>query len=92
MLKYLLNDAQREFGNRFVYDEFHRHTDADHVAASIFYRSWYDYVLQLFSGVTTREMSEDEKRWLTEEQREKLEQLKMAFRHFLTSQDRGHMS
>ncbi|CCW61866.1 unnamed protein product [Phytomonas sp. EM1] len=91
VLKYLLNDAQREFGNRFVHDEFHRHTDADHVAASIFYRSWYEYVLQLSSGVTTREMTEDEKRWLTDEQRVRLEQLKTAFRQVVTPQEVQYM-
>lgn len=79
LLRYLLTPEQQEFGNRFVQGEFQRHMDADAVSASIFYASWYDYVLQLASGVTSREMTEKEKRLLSDEQKEKLNTLRGAF-------------
>ncbi|KPA76474.1 putative mitochondrial hypothetical protein [Leptomonas pyrrhocoris] len=79
LLRYLLTPEQQEFGNRFVQGEFQRHMDADAVSAAIFYSSWYDYVLQLASGVTSREMTEKEKRLLSDEQKEKLNALRGAF-------------
>ncbi|KAG5484042.1 hypothetical protein LSCM1_05896 [Leishmania martiniquensis] len=80
LLRYLLTPEQQEFGNRFVQGEFTRHTDADAVAATIFYTSWYEYVLQLASGVTAREMTQKEKRLLTDEQKETLNSLRGALR------------
>lgn len=80
LLRYLLTPPQREFGNQFVHSEFHRHSDADAVSARTFYQSWYEYVMQLASGVTSREMTEHEKRLLTDEQQEKLQQLHSALR------------
>ncbi|KAG5505277.1 hypothetical protein JIQ42_07484 [Leishmania sp. Namibia] len=79
LLRYLLTPEQQEFGNRFVQGEFTRHIDADAVAAAIFYTSWYEYVLQLASGVTAREMTEKEKRLLSDEQKEALNSLRGAF-------------
>lgn len=57
MLRYLLNDEQRAFGNFFVHSEFTNHIDADALAASAFYSSWYDYVCSLASGITSRDLT-----------------------------------
>ncbi|KAG5509566.1 hypothetical protein JKF63_06271 [Porcisia hertigi] len=85
LLRYLLTPEQQEFGNRFVQSEFARHMDADAVAATTFYASWYEYVLQLASGVTAREMTEKEKRLLSDEQKESLNALRDAFINHRTS-------
>ncbi|TPP45167.1 Complex1_LYR-like family protein [Leishmania donovani] len=90
-LRYLLTPDQQEFGNRFVQGEFARHMDADAVAAAIFYASWYEYVLQLASGVTAREMTEKEKRLLTDEQKETLNSLRGAFFGLRASQQPKYM-
>lgn len=91
LLRYLLTPEQQEFGNRFVQGEFHRHMDADAVSAAIFYASWYDYVLQLASGVTSRPMTEKEKRLLSEEQKEKLNALRGAFVDLRMSKEPQYM-
>ncbi|XQJ25620.1 Complex1_LYR-like, putative [Leishmania guyanensis] len=91
LLRYLLTSDQREFGNRFVQGEFTRHMDADAVTATIFYASWYDYVLQLASGVTAREMTEKEKRLLSDEQKETLNSLRGAFFDLRTSREPKYM-
>lgn len=84
-LRYLLTPEQREFGNQFVNGEFQRHIDADAYSATQFYRSWYDYVLQLASGVTNRELTETEKRLLSDEQMEYLRNLHSAFVNLRTT-------
>ncbi|KPI88657.1 hypothetical protein ABL78_2261 [Leptomonas seymouri] len=91
LLRYLLTPEQQEFGNRFVFGEFQRHMDADAVSATIFYASWYDYVLQLASGVTSREMTEKEKRLLSDEQKEKLNALHGAFLDLRASMEPQYM-
>ncbi|RNF13317.1 uncharacterized protein Tco025E_06347 [Trypanosoma conorhini] len=67
---------QREFGDRFVQVEFQRHMDASEKHARIFYQSWYGYVAQLEAGQTSRELTEEELRQLTPEQKEKLRELR----------------
>jgi hypothetical protein len=91
LLRYLLTPEQQEFGNRFVQGEFQRHMDADAVSAAIFYASWYDYVLQLASGVTSREMTETEKRLLSDEHKEKLNALRGAFVELRRSSEPQYM-
>ncbi|GET86932.1 hypothetical protein, conserved [Leishmania tarentolae] len=89
--RYLLTPDQQEFGNRFVQGEFARHMDADAVAATVFYGSWYEYVLQLASGVTAREMTEKEKRLLSDEQKATLNSLHSAFVNLRVSQQPQYM-
>lgn len=91
LLRYLLTPEQQAFGNSFVQGEFTRHMDADAVSAAIFYQSWYEYVLQLASGVTAREMTEQEKRLLSDEQKEKLNSLRGAFLDLRTAQQPTYM-
>ncbi|ESL10332.1 hypothetical protein TRSC58_01938 [Trypanosoma rangeli SC58] len=71
-----LHPMQREFGDRFVQVEFQRHMDAAEKHARIFYQSWYGYVAQLETGQTSRELTEEERRQLTPEQKEKLRELR----------------
>lgn len=77
-LRYLLTEEQRTFGTHFVRREFANHVDADAFTAGNFYAGWYSYVLQLASGVTARELTEDEKRLLAEDQQERLHHLHSA--------------
>lgn len=73
---FLENETQREFGDRFVKSEFRRHRVANEKYAMIFYKGWVDYGVQLERGVTSREMTETEKHLLSDEQKEKLRQLR----------------
>ncbi|KEG09920.1 hypothetical protein DQ04_04441020 [Trypanosoma grayi] len=68
--------VQREFGDHFVQVEFQRHVDATEKHARIFYASWYGYVAQLEMGQTSRELTEEERRQLTPEQKETLRELR----------------
>nr|CCC95005.1 conserved hypothetical protein [Trypanosoma congolense IL3000] len=71
-----LQPVQREFGNRFIQAEFQRHIDAPEKHARIFYESWYSYAMQLSAGQTSRDMTAEEQRLLTEEQKETLRKLR----------------
>lgn len=73
---FLEHDAQREFGDKFVKAEFRRHALANAKYASIFYRGWYDYVATLERGVTSRALTPDEQAMLSDEQKERLADLR----------------
>eukprot|EP00796_Vickermania_ingenoplastis_P004286 gene4286-3102_t len=75
LLRFLLSDEQRAFGNHFVQSQFAAHMDVDSLTAMSFYESWYQYILQLASGDTHRDLTPHEKRMLSEEQKGKLEDL-----------------
>lgn len=89
--RFLLTDQQREFGNVFVHGEFQRHMDADAISALTFYEGWYDYILQLASGITARELTDSEKRLLSPEQKEKLKELRGAMLAQRAAQEPGYM-
>lgn len=76
LLRFLLSDEQRALGNHFVITQFAAHMEVDSVTAINFYASWYQYVLQLASGVTQRELTDAERRLLTDEQKGRLEDFK----------------
>lgn len=78
MFRYVLTDDQRIFGNSFLKMQFEAHMDADSVTATNFYASWYDYIIQLASGITAKEMNDAEKKLLTDNQKSKLEDLKIG--------------
>lgn len=82
LIRYLLTDEQRLFGNSFLKMQFEAHMDADSVTATNFYASWYEYVLQLASGVTEKEMTDAEKKLFTDDQKDKLKVLKSGFISF----------
>lgn len=76
IFRYLLTDDQRMFGNSFLKMQFEAHMDADSVTATNFYASWYDYIIQLASGITQKEMTDAEKKLLSDDQKGKLDDLK----------------
>jgi hypothetical protein len=73
---YLENEAQREFGDKFVKAEFRRHAMANAKYAAIFYKGWFEYVVQLELGQTSRPLTKDELSLLSEEQKERLASLR----------------
>ncbi|EPY28408.1 hypothetical protein STCU_05146 [Strigomonas culicis] len=91
LLTYLLTAEQREFGNRFVKEGFIYHLEADRQTALTFYEGWYGYVLQIASGVTARDMTEAEEQHLSDEQREKMKELRGAFYAMRAQNDPGFM-
>jgi hypothetical protein len=70
-----LQPIQREFGDRFVQTEFHRHATANERYGIGFYSSWLNYCYELERGVTDRPLSRKEKQLLTPEQQEKMTQI-----------------
>lgn len=76
LLRYILSDQQRAFGNYFVKDQFMSHMQVDSVTALNFYASWYDYVGQLTSGITERDLTDGELCLLTEQEKSKLDALR----------------
>lgn len=71
-----LQPAQRDLGDKFVRAEFQRHRMANEKYATLFYSSWYGYVAQLESGVTSREMTAEERSMLSDDQKGKLAELR----------------
>lgn len=71
-----LAPVQREFGDKFVRSEFHRHLIANEKYARLFYASWYDYVAQLDRGVTSRNLTKDEAALLSDDQKGKLTEIR----------------
>lgn len=71
-----LQPVQREFGDKFVRSEFHRHITANEKYARLFYVSWYDYIAQLDRGVTSRNMSKEEAAMLSDDQKGKLTEIR----------------
>eukprot|EP00331_Platyophrya_macrostoma_P004279 CAMPEP_0176424368 /NCGR_PEP_ID=MMETSP0127-20121128/10801_1 /TAXON_ID=938130 /ORGANISM="Platyophrya macrostoma, Strain WH" /LENGTH=144 /DNA_ID=CAMNT_0017805423 /DNA_START=90 /DNA_END=524 /DNA_ORIENTATION=+ len=67
-----LQPVQREFGDKFVRAEFHRHITANEKYARLFYASWFDYVAQLDRGVTSRNLTKEEAALLSTDQKGKL--------------------
>jgi hypothetical protein len=73
---FLEHEAQREFGDKFVKAEFHRHAMANAKYASIFYKGWFEYVVQLELGNTHRALTPQETALLSAEQKERLTALR----------------
>jgi hypothetical protein len=73
---YLEHEAQREFGDKFVKAEFRRHAMANAKYAAIFYKGWFEYVVQLELGQTSRALTAEETALLSEEQKERLQALR----------------
>ena len=73
---YLEHEAQREFGGKFVKAEFHRHASTNAKYAAIFYKSWFEYVIQLEVGQTSRSLTHQELGLLNEEQKDRLNALR----------------
>lgn len=88
LLRFLLSDEQRAFGNHFVAMQFSAHMDVDSVTAANFYVSWYSYVMQLSSGITQRDMTEEEKRMLSDEQKGRLEDLRQGVQAMRNKSDK----
>lgn len=68
--------TQRQFGDRFVREQFRQHVLATERFSIVFYRSWYSYAAQLESGVTSRQMSAEEMDLLNEDQKSRLQELR----------------
>ncbi|EPY33020.1 hypothetical protein AGDE_08392 [Angomonas deanei] len=91
IVKYLLTPEQQEFGNKFVMDAFRHHMDADRKSSEQFYEGWYQYVAQIASGVTARDLTQEETMYLSDEQKEQLNQIRDAFLKAREGQEPNYM-
>lgn len=80
LVRFLLSPEQRILGNQFAHSQFISHMNVDSVTALNFYASWYEYVVQLVSGVTQRNLTDAEKRLLSDDQKGKLEDLEQQLK------------
>ena len=71
-----LAPLQREFGDKFVQTEFRRHRSSNEKFSKLFYLSWCDYVRQLQMGVTSKNLTRQERSLLNEEQTRTLGQIR----------------
>ncbi|EPY40749.1 hypothetical protein AGDE_03178 [Angomonas deanei] len=91
IVKYLLTPEQQEFGNKFVMDAFRHHMDADRKSSEQFYEGWYQYVAQIASGVTARDLTQEETMYLSDEQKEQLNQIRDTFLKAREGQEPNYM-
>eukprot|EP00758_Cryptobia_borreli_P010228 Tbor_TRINITY_DN5552_c0_g4::TRINITY_DN5552_c0_g4_i1::g.13178::m.13178 len=68
--------VQQELGDKFLRAEFQRHKMTNEKFAKLFYMSWWQYAAQLEAGITNKEMSDEEKALLNDDQRSRMTDLR----------------
>jgi hypothetical protein len=81
----VLNEDQRNLGDKFVKMEFRRHAEATEHFAVGFYESWFNYCAQLEAGVTSRHLTSEELALMDEDQKTQLTQMRQEVANFKTA-------